>query len=578
MKKLIMRSLCLILCLALPMTALAEKQPWLQPLARQVERMDTSAQAVMTYQADADAALALFERVMEEIEKEELERAAELNKDDEESLKIDQAYVQRELETTRSAGRIYIPGVLGLLNHTKITVETGDNWNRYDLSINDRHWADLGLIVQKDGNAATLISDLFPAHGLTATADGVLDGENPVQAAQRQVRKAWKTLAELQGFDVLGAFFSAYRQGMNRLADDQLAIRQGEDIAYEETSGSIQEGAVEKDALWAILQSRELEIDPRLYGLLDLLSGLTEQESQAFGFLLDSEDGLEDMLTSMLPEVDGEWTEEDYQQALEAAMNQSFSKENYKRTAHRQYVLTGNEITCEETITTEYDLTAAPQETQESPLEQESGQQVKKPVRNTENHAWRLTPSTLEYHISDGQFMEMVLSLDTGAEDEITANLTWYLYLSGFDDSSLQMNFRLERDEDGRHGEMTVSAENLGLPSYLSSDNLLRLTMDYDNDLSFMRYGLYALDGQEPLLSILYELQYQDTLLPAPDLGEKTMVSMENEEALKAVWSNFRAEGLPRLNKLILTGLPAEAKSLMTALLALTAGLAQMGK
>jgi len=140
------------------------------------------------------------------------------------------------------------------------------------------------------------------------------------------------------------------------------------------------------------------------------------------------------------------------------------------------------------------------------------------------------------------------------------------------------MNFRLERDEDGRHGEMTVSAENLGLPSYLSSDNLLRLTMDYDNDLSFMRYGLYALDGQEPLLSILYELQYQDTLLPAPDLGEKTMVSMENEEALKAVWSNFRAEGLPRLNKLILTGLPAEAKSLMTALLALTAGLAQMGK
>ncbi|MBQ6256897.1 MAG: hypothetical protein IJJ60_09955, partial [Clostridia bacterium] len=188
----------------------------------------------------------------------------------------------------------------------------------------------------------------------------------------------------------------------------------------------------------------------------------------------------------------------------------------------------------------------------------------------TNSFVSRHTPTAYEYHRAPTDFMEETFRLDTGAENVIVFTYETIYHNSGVEDEVITAEVRLTRTDEGQ--QWTVTA-----PVQMTADaEPLRVTLSLDNDVTRMDMTLSML-GKE-LGSIRAEYAYSEAPAALPDVSGLTVIPYDDTEAMKALYAELRTVAVPKLTKLITTGLPKGAKGLIVPLLAAVASLGQIGK
>ncbi len=592
MKKVLCLLLCLMLALAAPLSALAEPQSWLLPF---VKRGDTvkSGEAVMTVHIDPEAVNAVMDwyydmqlqsyeemakswsAYYEEQYKEQEEAPDETNEFD----SFYDSYIQaakKELNTIRATAKAYIPGAAALANASEILIRSGENLSAYEFQVNGAPWLTLNLISRPEEGDVLLTSDLFPSCALSIPQAGAQSSASAegVQKLLSVWQELLPTLPEYEGFDLLGQTYEADVQVLNLLEAEGLAHREGDALVYEYTvSRPGAYDSIPDETENALYQRRAMDVDERVYRLFDLTLPLQTSASSSLSFDLQEEEGASDIL----PVLGEDPTDEEYTNAYSEYMRLMYKNRTQTTTLTRRVVLENGEITNETTVTVA---------THYEPLIDETGTLEKLKEMYKERYGYSLsdftdyettnsfvsrhTPTTYEYHRAPTDFMEETFRLDTGAENEIVFTSETIYHNSGFEDEVITAEVLLTRTDEGQ--QWTVTA-----PVQMTADaEPLRVTLSLDNDATRMNLGVSML-GKD-LGGIHAEYAYSDEPAPVPDVSGLTVIPNGDTEAMKALYAELRTVAVPKLTKLITTGLPKGAQGLIVPLLGAVAALGQMGK
>ena len=588
MKKVLCLLLCLMLTLAAPLSALAEPQSWLLPF---VKRGDTvqSGEAVMTVQADREAVLAVVDRYYDrELESyEELAKSwAEYYEEHEDtaeetdsSAAFYDSYIKsmkQSLNTARATAKAYIPAAAALADASEILIRSGENLSAYEFRVDGNSWFTLNLISRPEEGDALLTSDLFPSCALSIplrVSSFDASGES-VQKLLALWQELLPTLAEYEGFDLPGQMYEADVQVLNLLEAEGLAHREGDALVYEYTvSRPDAYDSIPDETENALYQRRAMDVDERIYRLYDLTAPLQTSASSSLSFDLQEEE----VASNTLPVLGEDATDEEYQNAYSEYCRLMFKNRTQTTTLTRRVVLENGEITNETTVTVS---------THYEPLIDETGTLEKLKEMHKERYGYSLsdftdyestnrfvsrhTPSTYEYHRAPTDYMEETLRLDTGAENEIVFTYETIYHNSGVEDEVITAELRLTRTDEGQQWTVTV-------PVQMTADaEPLRLTLFLDNDMTWMDVTLSML-GKE-LGGIRAEYAYSEAPAAFPDVSGLTVIPNGDAEAMKALYAELRTVAVPKLTKLITTGLPKGAQGLIVPLLGAVAALGQMGK
>ena len=571
MKKQLSRFLCVFLCLLLPAGAWAEPLPWLRPWLERMEATDHS-HSVFTMEADGSMIVALAEEILNQTiaAYEAYQQTGPDGEENEEWTEMISAS-KREAQLQLQAWRTYGPALAALANATEITLDAGEGWSAYDISVNGNHAATFTVITDAETGKAHLISDLFPSYALEMdgrienSALGSLlgvtvDAEQPLANLTPEDMRA--LAAEYQDFDFLAQFSGAYRQALLRLLDEGEARREGEKVVYvvtDEYHGAYSPNGGSSDRVDELMLGHQLDTDPRLNRVIDFAQYLRAR-------MTISPEAPEEYTDEPLPELPDGPTEDELTEAMYRYWDQLQARADRETvtTVTQRYELEGEEVTWECTAVSEFHDQAEETGTVKKLLEhfphlQRQRDSVSKTIR-----AWRLTPVSLEHHASDGSFGERILKIDASLPDEIRLGVTSYYYYSGYEDEEEQnVSFVLQRTEEGQHWDLStdMADETDGMGN-------IRLTVDYDNGMSRVEEALYLADQEKPLLKIGGRVDYAQESAAAPDISGLTVVPYGDDEGQKECYAEMNKVAKPRFVTLILTGLPTDARPLMTVLLA----------
>ncbi len=585
MKKVLCLLLCLVLALAAPLSALAEPQSWLLPLTKRGDSVQ-SAEAVMTAHIDPEAVNAVMDwyydkqlqsyeelakswaAYYEEQYKEQEEAPDETNEFD----SFYDTYIQnakKNLNTARATVKAYIPGATALADASEILVHTGENLSAWEYRVDGTSWFTVNLISRPEEGDALLTSDLFPSCALSIPlriASSDASGES-VQKLLALWQELLPTLAEYEGFDLLGQMYEADVQALALLEAEGLAHREGDALVYEHTvslPGAYD--SIPDETENALYQRRAMDVDERVYRLYDLIAPLQTSASSSLSFDFQEEGGASDTL----PVLGEDATYEEYMNAYSEYMRLMFRNRTQTTTQTRRVTLENGEITNETTVTVS---------THYEPLIDETGVLEKLKERydlsftdyeSTSGFVSRHTPTAYEYHRAPTDYMEETFRLDTGAENEITFTAVTIYHNSGVEDEVIPVELRLTRTDEGQ--QWTVTA-----PVQMTADaEPLRLILSLDNDVTRMDMILSML-GKE-LGSIHAEYAYSEEPAALPDVSGLTVIPNGDTEAMKALYAELRTVAVPKLTKLITTGLPKGAQGLIVPLLGAVASLGRTGQ
>lgn len=581
MKKICCLLLCLMLTLAAPISALAEPQSWLLPLTKRGDSVQ-SAEAVMTLHIDPEAVLAVidwyYDRELESYEElakswaEYYEEQEDTAEETDSSAAFYDSYIKsmkQSLNTARATAKAYIPAAAALADASEILIRSGEGISGYEFRVDGSSWFILNLISRPEEGDALLTSDLFPSCALSipqAEAQSTASAEG-VQKLLGVWQELLPTLPEYEGFDLLGQLYEADVQALSLLEAEGLAHREGDALVYEYTvSRPGAYDSIPDETEDALYQRRAMDVDERVYKLYDLIAPLREYAAASSASSFWEEEGSSDTL----PELGEDATDEEYADAYGDYVRLTFKNRTQTTTQTRRVTLENGEITNETTVTVS---------THYEPLADETGTLEKLKERydlsftdyeSTSGFVSRHTPTTYEYRRIPTDYIEDVLLLDTGAENEITFTAVTIYHNSGVEDEVIPVELRLTRTDDGQ--QWTVTA-----PVQMTADaEPLLLTLSLDNDVTRMDMVLSML-GRE-LGSIRAEYAYSEAPAALPDVSGLTVIPYDDTEAMKALYAELRTVGVPKLTKLITTGLPKGAKGLIAPLLGAVAALGQMGK
>lgn len=592
MKKVLCLLLCLALALAAPLSALAEPQSWLLPLTKRGDSVQ-SAEAVMTAHIDPEAVNAvmdwLYDKQLQSYEelakswaayyeeqyKEQEEAPDETNEFD----SFYDTYIQnakKNLNTARATVKAYIPGAAALADASEILVHSGENLSAWEYRVDGTSWFTVNLISRPEEGDALLTSDLFPSCALSIPlriAPSDASGES-VQKLLALWQELLPTLAEYEGFDLLGQMYEADVQALALLEAEGLAHREGDALVYEHTSSL--PGAYDSipdETENALYERRAMDVDERVYKLYGLTVPLQTSASSAAALSSWEAEGASDTL----PVLGEDATDEEYQNAYSEYCRLMFKNRTQTTTLTRRVVLENGEITNETTVTIS---------THYEPLIDETGtlEKLKEMYKerygyslsdftdyeSTNSYVTRHTPTAYEYHRAPTDYIEETFRLDTGAENVIVFTSDTVYHNSGVEDEVITTELRLTRTDEGQQWTVTV-------PVQMTADaEPLRLTLSLDNDVTWMDVTLSML-GKE-LGGIRAEYAYSDEPAPVPDVSGLTVIPYDDTEAMKTLYAELRTVAVPKLTRLITTGLPKGAQGLILPLLGVVAALGQMGK
>ena len=591
MKKVLCLLLCLMLTLAAPLSALAEPQSWLLPF---VKRGDTvqSGEAVMTVQADPEAVLAVidwyYDRELESYEElakswaEYYEEQEDTAEETDSSAAFYDSYIKsmkQSLNTARATAKAYIPGAAALANASEILIRSGENLSAYEFRVGGAPWLTLNLISRPEEGDALLTSDLFPSCALSIplrVSSFDASGES-VQKLLALWQELLPTLAEYEGFDLLGQMYEADVQALALLEAEGLAHREGDALVYEYTVS--QPGAYDsipdetEDALY---QRRAMDVDERVYKLYDLIAPLREYAAASSASSFWEEEGASDTL----PELGEDATDEEYADAYGDYVRLTFKNRTQTTTQTRRVVMENGEITNETTVTVA---------THYEPLIDETGtlEKLKEMYKerygyslsdftdyeSTNSYVTRHTPTALEYRRMPNDYTEEVMRLDMSAENEIAFSYT-SIYHSAADDYAEEttLELLLTRTDEGQQWALTVPMDTV----MGEGAEPFRMILSMENDMHWVDISLSML-GKD-LGNIHAEYAWSEEPAPVPDVSGLTVIPNGDAEAMKALYAELRTVAVPKLTKLITTGLPKGAQGLIVPLLGAVAALGQMGK
>lgn len=245
-------------------------------------------------------------------------------------------------------------------------------------------------------------------------------------------------------------------------------------------------------------------------------------------------------------------------------------------TVSQRVTLENNEIINEvtTTVTTHYEPLTDETGTLEKLRERyESLSYYFKDYENKTLVAARLTPTALEYHRLNANYQESVFRLDASAENEILFSFTGFYDGSGGAHRTMRPELLLTRTDEGQQWTLTIPMDLMGGDE---DEEPLRVTLSLDNDINWMDLGLSML-GRE-LGSFRAEYAYSDEPAALPDVSGLTVVPSGDAEAMKALSADLRTVAVPKLTKLITTGLPKGAQGLIVPLLTAVASLRNIGQ
>lgn len=581
MKKICCLLLCLMLTLAAPLSALAEPQSWLLPF---VKRGDTvqSGEAVMTVQADPEAVLAVvdwyYDRELESYE--ELAKSwAEYYEEQEEAAEEADYYdsfiksMKQSLNTARATAKAYIPAAAALADASEILIRSGEGISGYEFRVDGNSWFTLNLISRPEEGDTLLTSDLFPSCALS-----IPQAEAQSNASVEGVQKllgVWQellpTLPEYEGFDLPGQTYEADVQVLNLLEAEGLAHREGDALVYEYTvSRPGAYDSIPDETEDALYQRRAMDVDERVYRLYDLIAPLREYAAASSASSFGEEEGASDTL----PELGENATDEEYADAYGDYLRLTFKNRTQTTTQTRRVVLENGEITNETTVTLS---------THYEPLNDETGTIEKlrehypyfpeyEDYESVTGYTARHTPTALEYRRTPNDYVEEVLRMDTSAENEILFSFTDFYDGSGGTYQTMNLELLLTRADEGQQWTLTVPMDTV----MGEGAEPFRMILSMENDMHWVDISLSML-GKD-LGNIHAEYAWSEEPAPVPDVSGLTVIPNGDTEAMKALYAELRTVAVPKLTKLITTGLPKGAQGLIVPLLGAVAALGQMGK
>ncbi len=598
MKKICCLVLCLLLALASPLSALAEPQSWLYPwISRRGAVQSSDAVLTIHFDPDAvltaidwffDAELALFEELLPYSEQRDVKA------DDWEEADYGEDLVDWEdlvktmkqtVNTARATAKAYVPAVALLADSAEIAFHTGENFACYDFRVGGKSWFTLNLIVRPEEGDALLTSDLFPACALSipqGSGDALSDLPDAyggmTQALLTFFRDLLATLPEYEGFDFMGQLYEAQVQALSLLEAEGLAHREGDALVYETTiTAPGAQTSLSDEALDRLYESRALDVDERVYRLRDLIAPLADAVSEAEAFDYWEEEGT----PAALPVLGDDPTDEEYENAWNEYIRLMYRNRRETTTETRRTVLEVGEITMEYdvTVSTRYEPIADETGTLEKLLERyDDLADIFQDYESQTLSASRLTPEAMEMRRLPG-YREEVFLVDAGAENEIVFSLTMNYLTDEYRDASEAVELRLTRTDEGQQWTLTLPLTTEFSVNEMTDKNdagTLRVSLSLDNEATWMDLTLSMPDRD--LGSARAEYAYSSEPAAAPDVSGLTVIPYDDDEAMKALHADFLATGIPKLNRQILTGLPAGAQSLIVPLLAAVAALGQMGK
>lgn len=588
MKKICCLLLCLMLTLAAPLSALAEPQSWLLPLTKRGDSVQ-SAEAVMTLHIDPEAVLAVidwyYDRELESYEElakswaEYYEEQEDTAEETDSSAAFYDSYIKsmkQSLNTARATAKAYIPAAAALADASEILIRSGEGISGYEFRVDGSSWFILNLISRPEEGDALLTSDLFPSCALSipqAEAQSTASAEG-VQKLLGVWQELLPTLPEYEGFDLPGQTYEADVQVLNLLEAEGLAHREGDALVYEYTvSRPGAYDSIPDETEDALYQRRAMDVDERVYRLYDLIAPLREYAAASSASSFWEEEGSSDTL----PELGEDATDEEYADAYGDYVRLTFKNRTQTTTQTRRVTLENGEITNETTVTVA---------THYEPLIDETGtlEKLKEMYKerygyslsdftdyeSTNSYVTRHTPTLYEYRRMPNDYTEEVMRLDMSAENEIVLSYTMLNHRASDGNwvEETAADLRLTRTDEGQ--QWTLSMEMLPVAEPL------RITLSLDNDVTRMDLGVSML-GKD-LGGIRAEYAYSEAPAALPDVSGLTVIPYDDTEAMKALYAELRTVGVPKLTKLITTGLPKGAKGLIAPLLGAVAALGQMGK
>lgn len=588
MKKVLCLLLCLMLALTAPLSALAEPQSWLLPLTKRGDSVQ-SAEAVMTIHVDPEAVLAVidwyYDRELESYEElakswaEYYEEQEDTAEETDSSAAFYDSYIKsmkQSLNTARATAKAYIPAAAALADASEILIRSGEGISGYEFRVDGSSWFILNLISRPEEGDALLTSDLFPSCALSipqAEAQSTASAEG-VQKLLGVWQKLLPTLPEYEGFDLPGQTYEADVQVLNLLEAEGLAHREGDALVYEYTvSRPGAYDSIPDETEDALYQRRAMDVDERVYRLYDLIAPLREYAAASSASSFWEEEGSSDTL----PELGEDATDEEYADAYGDYVRLTFKNRTQTTTQIRRVTLENGEITNETTVTVA---------THYEPLIDETGtlEKLKEMYKerygyslsdftdyeSTNSYVTRHTPTLYEYRRMPNDYTEEVMRLDMSAENEIVLSYTMLNHRASDGNwvEETAADLRLTRTDEGQ--QWTLSMEMLPVAEPL------RITLSLDNDVTRMDLGVSML-GKD-LGGIRAEYAYSEAPAALPDVSGLTVIPYDDTEAMKALYAELRTVGVPKLTKLITTGLPKGAKGLIAPLLGAVAALGQMGK
>ena len=580
MKKTCCLLLCLMLALAAPLSALAEPQSWLLPF---VKRGDTvqSGEAVMTVHVDPEAVLAVidwyYDRELESYEElakswaEYYEEQEDTAEETDSSATFYNSYIKsmkQSLNTARATAKAYIPAAAALADASEILIRSGENLSAYEFRVGGAPWLTLNLISRPEEGDALLTSDLFPSHALS-----IPQAEAQSNASAEGVQKllgVWQellpTLPDYEGFDLLGQLYEADAQALALLEAEGLAHREGDALVYESTvSLPGVYDSIPDETEDALYQRRAMDVDERVYKLYDLIAPLRTGGSSSDFW---EEEGASDTL----PVLGENPTREEYWNAYNEYTRLMNKNRTQTTTQTRRVVLENNEITNETTVTVS---------THYEPLNDETGTLEKlredfhyfsdyRDYESVTGYTARHTPTALEYRRMPNDYTEQVMRLDMSAENEIALSYATLNHRASDGNwvEETAADLRLTRTDEGQQWTLSMEMPTVAEP--------LRITLSLDNGVTRMNLGVSML-GKD-LGNIRADYAYSDEPASVPDVSGLAVIPNGDAEAMKALYAELRTVAVPRLTRLITTGLPKGAQGLIVPLLGVVASLGQMGK
>lgn len=590
MKRVFCLLLCLVLALAAPLSALAEPQSWLLPLTKRGDAVK-SAEAVMTAHIDPEAVNALVDWLYdkqlqsyeemakswaayyEEQYKEQEEAPDETNEFD----SFYDTYIQnakKNLNTARATVKAYVPGAAALADASEILVHSGENLSAWEYRVDGTSWFTVNLISRPEEGDALLTSDLFPSCALSiplrvSSSDAF--GES-VQKLLALWQELLPTLAEYEGFDLLGQLYEADVQALALLEAEGLAHREGDALVYEHTVSLPGVQTVYFDeALDALYQRHAMDVDERVYKLHDLATQLYEAVSS-----IPASD-IREETPDTLPVLGEDATDKEYANAYNEYRRMMYKNCTQTTTVSQRVTLENNNEIINEvttTVATHYEPFTDETGTLEKLRERyESLSYNFKDYEYKTLVAARYTPTAMEYHRLNANYQESVFRLDASAENEILFSFTGFYDGSGGAHRTMRPELLLTRTDEGQQWTLTIP---MGMIGGDEDEEPLRVALSLDNDINWMNLALSML-GRE-LGSIRAEYAYSDEPAALPDVSGLTVIPYDDTEAMKALYTELRTVAVPKLTKLITIGLPKGAKGLIMPLLGLVASLGQIGK